>query len=81
MRLWCTKCDVNMIKKGIALDCPEDGIFYQCPSCNYRIVVFKEEIGQFEGGRISLDELKKELNKKLTKEIKYICEDLSKVVG
>ena len=41
-RLWCTKCDVDLIKKGIALDCPEDGIFYECPSCNYRIVSFKK---------------------------------------
>jgi len=39
--LWCTKCDVDLIKKGIALDCPEDGIFYECPSCNYRVVIFK----------------------------------------
>ena len=41
-RLWCTKCDVNLIKKGIALDCPADGVFYECPSCNYRIVSFKK---------------------------------------
>lgn len=41
-RLWCTKCDVDMIKKGIALDCPEDGVFYECPSCKYRIVIFKK---------------------------------------
>jgi len=41
-RLWCTKCDVDLIKKGIALDCPEDGIFYECPSCNYRVVIFKK---------------------------------------
>ncbi|MBA7467110.1 hypothetical protein ES707_02306 [subsurface metagenome] len=41
-RLWCTKCDVDMVKKGIALDCPEDGLFYQCLSCNYRIVIFKK---------------------------------------
>ena len=42
LRLWCTKCDIDLIKKGIALDCPEDGIFYKCPSCNYRIVSFKK---------------------------------------
>ena len=41
-RLWCTKCDVDMVKKGIALDCPEDGVFYQCPSCNNRIVILKK---------------------------------------
>lgn len=41
-RLWCTKCDINLIKKGTALDCPEDGIFYECPSCNYRVVIFKK---------------------------------------
>ena len=40
IRIWCTKCDVDMIEKGIALDCPIDGIFYICPSCNYRIVYF-----------------------------------------
>ena len=44
LRLWCTKCDIDLIKKGIALDCPEDGIFYECPSCNYRIVSFKKEV-------------------------------------
>lgn len=44
LRLWCTKCDVDMIKKGIALDCPRDGIFYECPSCNYKIVIFKKEV-------------------------------------
>lgn len=43
LRIWCTKCDVNLIKKGIALDCPRDGVFYICPSCNYRIVVFENE--------------------------------------
>ena len=42
LRFWCTKCDVNLIKKGIALDCPADGVFYECPSCNYRIVSFKK---------------------------------------
>ena len=44
LRLWCTKCDADLIKKGIAIDCPEDGIFYECPSCNYRIVSFKKEV-------------------------------------
>ena len=39
-RIWCTKCDVDMIEKGIAIDCPDNGIFYICPNCNYRIVVF-----------------------------------------
>ena len=37
-KIWCTKCDIELKNKGIALDCPEDGIFYECPSCNYRIV-------------------------------------------
>ena len=40
LRIWCTKCDVNLVNKGTALDCPVDGIFYACPICNYRIVVF-----------------------------------------
>ena len=39
-RIWCTKCDVDMIEKGSAMDCPDNGIFYVCPDCNYRIVVF-----------------------------------------
>jgi hypothetical protein len=43
LRLWCAKCDIALVKKGIALDCPEDGVFYECPSCNYRIVSFKKE--------------------------------------
>jgi len=38
--IWCTKCDVDMIEKGIAMDCPVDGTFYACPICSYRIVVF-----------------------------------------
>lgn len=38
--VWCTKCDVNMIEEGIAMDSPNDGTFYACPTCNYRIVVF-----------------------------------------
>ena len=42
LRIWCTECDVDMVKKGIALDCPKDGLFYECPSCNYRIVIFKK---------------------------------------
>ncbi len=40
-RVWCTKCDIDLENKGIALDCPEDGIFYECPKCNYRIVIFR----------------------------------------
>jgi len=48
MRIWCTKCDVDMVKKGIALDCPEDGLLYECPSCNYRIVSFKKRVDEFE---------------------------------
>lgn len=48
MRMWCTKCDVDMVKKGIALDCPEDGIFYQCPSCNNRIVIFKKRFNEVD---------------------------------
>jgi len=42
-RFWCTKCDIELENKGIALDCPEDGTFYVCPKCNYRIVILKKE--------------------------------------
>ena len=42
LRIWCTECDVDMVDKGIALDCPEDGTFYVCPTCNHRIVIFKD---------------------------------------
>ena len=42
MRIWCCNCDVDMQNKGIALDCPIDGVFYICPECNVRIVVFEE---------------------------------------
>lgn len=44
LRLWCTKCDVDMVDKGFALDCPEDGTFYICPTCNRRIVVFNNGV-------------------------------------
>ena len=44
LRIWCTKCDVDMVDKGIALDCPNDGTFYVCPTCNYRIVVFNNGV-------------------------------------
>ena len=44
LRIWCTKCDVDMVESGIALDCPRDGIFYVCPSCNCRIVLFKKGV-------------------------------------
>ncbi len=44
LRVWCTKCDKPMKNNGIALDCPEDGVFYKCPSCNYRIVIFPKEV-------------------------------------
>jgi len=40
IRIWCTKCDVDMIEKGIALDYPIDGTCYVCPCCNHRIVIF-----------------------------------------
>ncbi len=43
IRIWCTQCDVDMEKKGIALDCPKDGTFYICPKCKHRIVVFGKE--------------------------------------
>lgn len=43
LRIWCTKCDIDMIKKGIALDCPKDGTFYICPTCGIRIAVFENE--------------------------------------
>ncbi|KKL98884.1 hypothetical protein LCGC14_1819980 [marine sediment metagenome] len=43
LKIWCTKCDVVLKKKGVALDCPEDGIFYVCPKCEYKIVVFENE--------------------------------------
>ncbi len=42
-KIWCTKCDLELENKGIALDCPEDGIFYICPSCDYKIAVFEKE--------------------------------------
>lgn len=41
-RIWCVKCDKNMTYTGIALDCPKDGFFYECTSCNNRIVVFEK---------------------------------------
>lgn len=40
IRIWCTNCDCNMKDKGIAMDYPIDGVFFVCPKCNYRIVVF-----------------------------------------
>lgn len=40
IRIWCTKCDVDMIESSLAMDCPDNGIFYVCPNCNYRIIVF-----------------------------------------
>lgn len=39
VRSWCIKCDIDMIDKGIALDYPADGVFYECPTCNYKIVI------------------------------------------
>ena len=47
-KYWCCKCDISMENKGVALDCPEDGIFYECPKCNYRIVILKELCGEKE---------------------------------
>ncbi|KKM63529.1 hypothetical protein LCGC14_1510590 [marine sediment metagenome] len=40
-KIWCTKCDIELKETGIALDCPDDGTFYECPTCNYRIVIFR----------------------------------------
>ncbi len=40
IRIWCTQCDVDMVKTGTALDCPKDGWYYECPKCKHRIVVF-----------------------------------------
>ncbi len=44
LKFWCCKCDIVLKEDGIALDCPEDGVFYKCPSCNYRIVIFPKEV-------------------------------------
>ena len=44
VKIWCTKCDIELNKNGIALDCPDDGTFYECPTCNYRIVIFKKGV-------------------------------------
>ena len=43
IRIWCTQCDVDMEEKGKALDCPNDGIFYVCLKCKFRIAVFEED--------------------------------------
>lgn len=43
-KIWCTKCDVVLENKGVALDCPEDGTFYVCPKCNCRIVIFEKGV-------------------------------------
>jgi len=43
-KICCTKCDMILENKGIALDCPDDGIFYECPKCNYRIVILKKGV-------------------------------------
>jgi len=42
-RVWCCRCDVNMLKEGVAMDCPTDGVFYYCLRCNARIVIFEKE--------------------------------------
>ena len=43
VRAWCTQCDIDMEKSGLAMDCPSDGNFYICPECHHRIVIFIEE--------------------------------------
>lgn len=40
IKIWCTKCNCLMEDKGIAMDYPRDGVFFICPTCNYRIVIF-----------------------------------------
>lgn len=40
LRIWCTKCDCNLEYGGMALDSPNDGHYYICPTCKSRIVVF-----------------------------------------
>ena len=42
-KVWCTKCDRNMSISGNAMDCPVDGVFYICPKCGNRIVIFMED--------------------------------------
>jgi len=42
-RIWCTHCDEDMEDKGVALDSPEDGRYYECPICKFRIVVFGDK--------------------------------------
>lgn len=42
-RIWCTKCDCNMKQSEQALDCPDDGLFFICPTCKHRIVVFEKD--------------------------------------
>ncbi|KKL24749.1 hypothetical protein LCGC14_2412220 [marine sediment metagenome] len=49
IRVWCTKCDKDLENQGVALDYPEDGTFYKCPKCNYRIVILKELGGEKTG--------------------------------
>lgn len=39
-KVWCTQCDCDMLNKGVAMDCPADGVFFECPDCKHRIVVF-----------------------------------------
>jgi len=52
VRVYCTKCDVDMKNSGIALDCPSDGVFYICPKCQIRIVIYK-------GFALTIKEIKK----------------------
>lgn len=43
IKIWCTKCDCNFKDKGIAMDYPTDGVFFVCPNCGHRIVVYYEK--------------------------------------
>ena len=43
VRIWCTKCDENMKEQGIALNHPTDGVFFVCPKCKNRIVIYLEK--------------------------------------
>ena len=43
IRVYCTKCDQDMVSSGIALDHPNDGTFFICEKCHFRIVIFGDE--------------------------------------
>ena len=76
IRIWCTQCDIDMEDKGVALDCPKDGRYYECPKCKFRIVVFEgnqmvEELYQkaleFWGKDLQLNMVFEELGELITK--------------